>query len=411
MRSSRSLGSIGQALAAFEVTAVLLPASELRTLASPKSNSKASRDFQRRYARVKSLVTPFIAYTLEPHGVSPTIAAIWTTATEPLVRLYRMAEDLVTSRSPHVNAYDSAFAKLQRQAKDELRQLVGEAGGDISAHDVQEEAYRRAKLAIGAPMPRAENRSAVEGVWMSLQIRLSLFDIGQSLFEELSALSPSQLPGLDLSIRRLQVFLYFLLTSSRRDAYSCVDLARFNAATRQEITSLLHVARLSLKIARYDCEQHVASAKRGEAYIVAQVVADIEQRQAVAEDDLDAAIERARDSMRGNRMAMRSLDEWLDTSTWGTVGVLAKEWSNLIEYAKSADFYAEVTEEEKRLIVEAMAPTFGHWSSGTHWYRCPQGHPVRLSFVATLPWPTLTPNVAVRHRRCTLRLAIRADHF
>lgn len=351
------------------------PIDRLQALSHPTSNNKQLHDYQRQYLVAnQSIITPSSAYQqLHLHGVSSTLETLWKKMVGPLLNLYESLVKLATLRAPLTQAYESAFTKLLREVKQQLNIVDGtSAEADLLfTADALREAYSRTRLLIGAPTPRAGAKNTVEAVWLSLALRDTLFSVGEKIAERLRQLahSSSAPKHVDLSVRRLNLFLRFVLQTSIRDVKMTIELTQASAATRQELTSLLRLAHLTLALSRYDTQRHVETTKRGEGYKLSSVVSGIRRERESASRLLEGAVDRARNGLRGNVEAIKTLDQWLEVNIWTSLQLIDSGWEKLLRYAEAKDFYEAMDPAELQAIVAAMSssvssstyPT-GHWS-------------------------------------------------
>lgn len=375
LRGNAELRSVATFLAEFDVDGLSLDVVDsLRHLTPAKTSAKFIKAFRKTHLGWNlAPITSTLAYRdLSSHGISPSIAAIWTKATRPLLDQNQLLERLAKFRAPLTIAYEAAFTKLLREAKEELGSTAAATDStEPSITEALREAYAQARLLIGAPPPRSSSKNSVEAIWLSLRLRSKLASVGQRIADRLRHLdSASNAPkDLQFNLGRFEVFLRFILETSVRDATWAVQIARLSSATRQELQALLLVGQHQLALTRFDTERHVASSKRDKTYDPKAIASGIRAQQTRVVALLDSAVDSARNGLRGNVEAIKALDDWLQRKIWPASDLIASEWDRLISYAEAQDFYEPVDAEERKLVIEAMSsgvsssvwPT-GHWS-------------------------------------------------
>lgn len=318
--------------------------------------------------RCQDLITPLKLLNLRALGVSPTIATEWEAGVKSLLDAYDAACELAASKSPLVKAYDAAFSKLQRAAKERLlsdpEKIIAHA-----ALAAQETAYKVARIEIGAPPPLAHSRVTVEAIWTSINIRFKLYQAGCSFVAQLKLLarSPTAPKDVHTSINRFGVYLNAILDRAQEDARTAARTAVKNNAYRQELLSFAYNIKASLMKDRHAVDKQLELARSGKPFRREDMRRETEERLGDLMDELDEAIERARDNVAGSREAMRQLDGWLEETLQPEVGRSKEQYEALLRYISEATFYQEVSEEEKMAVIGALSVELSTFTPAGHW--------------------------------------------
>ncbi|KAK4701638.1 hypothetical protein P7C70_g4592, partial [Phenoliferia sp. Uapishka_3] len=336
-----------------------------KRLHSKQSDSKRATEYQQAVLHNKNstVVSPAVFRDLRTHAASPTLHNWWKCTVGPILRLYEQAVQLVRS-SPHVVAYEGAITGL---VGDELARLA-ESGERV--RDPEKSAMEFARKSVGASPPKADERCAVEAIWITLDLRLDLVDATRSLITGLDGRKDSdETAGIQLNTEILQRFAWFILKTCRKDALTLVDTTIKSHAERQALQSHLRLLRIKLELSRlsthFDLDNHKIS--RDEAACAA------EMSMSKALDAFDRGVATLRDLRTGNSTAHTNAETWISTNITTSRERIIEQWIDVVRFAKSATFYAPVTMQERQEVIKSM-----DFAASGHWYRCPEGHPFTI---------------------------------
>ena len=322
----------------------------------------------------------------EFHSVSPAVAAVWRTATKELMESYRRACDIAATRSAHVNAWDAAFSCLYNQ---EMERSLSDPRH--APRRPEEHAMRVARMSVGQPQPRADKRYAVEAIWATLEIRLTLAQLARTWLKVECETRKSY------PIEHRQSwgsYTTFLFATCAADAQIAFDIAKDSDSRRQmTITSLL-LWRIGLERFSFNVEllQHCNRMIEERANLMTTTSAKIadtkKEMVAVLKDHL--AIKRSAEKLAEEEI-------WLTSNFTSKAITLLTEWQKLERALRSQTFYQPVSLEEQMAIVksfkfcEFQAPggflgLTGHTAHTGHFYNCPNGHTYVIEDVRSSFW-------------------------
>lgn len=342
-------------------------------LKKPNHTAPEAYVFQRRSLASSAPFIPVEAFQdARPHGLSPSLCDAWSKAVAPIVRLYKQAADIALTRSPHRVAYEGALSTLFREELERITVIGGER-----VRDPQRAALEFARSRVGASPPTADQRCEVAAIWTTLELRIALVEVAQTLLKTLETTrSTDDNKLLPYNIDRLRHLISFIAQSAHRDADRTLAIALDSHAERLILQAHLHVLRCLFELSRLDTNFAIAqdSANRVPA------ADESEARRRAAMSAFDEAI-----TSFGSQSDLSQ--EWLAAKYVSprppqkpeltrspprrilpAKAILDKQWTDLIRRARAATFYAPVTEDEKRVIIAAMRSDLGVWGPRGHWF-------------------------------------------
>ncbi|KAI5476603.1 hypothetical protein MNV49_007490 [Pseudohyphozyma bogoriensis] len=354
--ASAALTSINQRLSAVDFEGMKTQLAGMKCEERSNANGKEVDQYRKKVLGCREFSTTEPFRDLVPHGIASSIATKWSQVTAPLLQLHESVDKLVATRSAHTKAFELGFTT---RYKEELKRFGDVGGMEASEAHIKADAY--AKLMIGAPPPRVDAQTTLAAVDLSLQIRYILLDVGKSL----ASMGGARIPP----------FLYFIVSSSIKDAIKAIGLALESELHRKALE--FHVALLRFRFERchFNVDQAMAGFKKNVSAEDREAICKkVDKASQSAERELDNAVDEFRRSWGGNVERMRDGEEWLEKNVDEARAVVMESWEKLRKATAGETTYEEVTEEERRAVIRAMMRTFGPWDSSAHWYRCPNGH-------------------------------------
>ncbi|KAK2464284.1 hypothetical protein APHAL10511_003741 [Amanita phalloides] len=287
-------------------------------------------------------------------SISSQVVQVWKKVVRGLTKVYKDAADVCDIRSAHTNAWEAAFSFLYEQ---ELDKAVADPAH--APRRPQEHAMRVARMSVGVPQPRADQRFLVEAIWATLQVRFTLVELAQTWIkavEDSASYPPSE---------RMEWGIYgvFLLSSCERDIEIAHEIAEKSGSRRQMTRTRL----LSLRTELEKCRVNIEMTKQCGLWDQGQRLkyADRAKEEGVTAEQIIF------ETMKEHTRALRSdiPGGWLSENFYEPAKAIQEEWKNLEQTLKSDTFYAPVSLDEKMAIVKAF--NFSHTG---HFYACVNGH-------------------------------------
>ena len=331
-------------------------------------------------------------------GITGQAALAWHQAVKQPMALYKAITRVVnTGRLPHVQAYESAIAKVYHEEMEI-------AARSNTTRDPRPSALISARRRVGAPFPRGESRLKIEALLETIKLRLKLVPVVKGFCDELrptltlgeySALGNKdqrQICHRDDLTGNFWTLAWALLSSCRRDVILALRLCDRAEARRSELTTIV----LSLQV-EFDFFRFAALGA-----IMGPPIADQNARAHIAHVNMihrDAAARmtfetyhRATGLMGGNQAAL----DWAGQTILPMINQILSEWSEFATMTRTGGtFHQHVSLEEKMSVVQAMVDanygTGGRfyqvspsviWSSSETDSQCPNGHPFVIGEVS-----------------------------
>ncbi|GAA5970767.1 hypothetical protein JCM8115_003167 [Rhodotorula mucilaginosa] len=253
-------------------------------------------------------------------------------------------------RSPHTKAYEAGVNGLYRAEK----QAAAEQALPLS----DEQALRLARLQLCMAPRVAESSFSLRALWLATEVRYQLCEICLKLALRFkSDGEPDE--GLFAALVSLGAFV---LESVKRDLRRGCDIALYDGSKRLQLEGALNELKCSLKTTQYRLRSDIASGK-------------IERQPALTSSQAQrqqsfATFQRLKNSLLDTKESQALLSEWTKASIEPNVDRILEQWLDFEKLITGGTFYEEVSETERRMIVQAT----GFATTG-HWYTCERGHP------------------------------------
>ncbi|KAL8277846.1 hypothetical protein RQP46_009665 [Phenoliferia psychrophenolica] len=284
-------------------------------------------------------------------------------AVAPILRAYKQATQLLGA-SPHLAAYEGA---VSQRYDEELRRLTE---SKELVRNPEKAAIEFARISVGAPPPKADQRCAVDAIFITLDLRLALVDAARALIAALVDRKDSDdTAGLEQNIVALRAFAFFIAQTCRKDVLASLKIATESHAQRQALQANLRLLRIKLELSRLDVHFDLETAGANRKTIGRTA----EQAMESAVGAFDVAVSHFRAQCPKEPAALAAAEDFIEASISPSRTRIADQWLDVIRFAKAATFYAPVTAKEREEVVRTM----GFATSG-HWYRCPDGHPFSI---------------------------------
>jgi len=290
------------------------------------------------------------------HGISPVAAASWGSRTRDLFSIYSTAQNIATTRSAHVNAWEAAFSCLYQREMD-----LAVADPAHAPRRLPEHAMHIARMSVGQPRPLADKRFIVEAFWLTLSVRFTIAELALAWLRESgknSKYTPEQ-------CQAWASYVCFILDTCKRDADIAFQIAQKSESRRQMTHTTSYILRAELERFRVDVEASRISGTWGEGR---------KQLGKKATEKLQSATKYAEEVTRSHLKTPRSADPakektWIQDNFSNLAEAILKEWRGLQRSLYLDTFYNPVSMEEKMKIVRGLG--FAHTG---HFYVCPNGH-------------------------------------
>jgi hypothetical protein len=207
----------------------------------------------------------------------------------------------------------------------------------------EEHAMRVAKLAVGEPKPRAEQRYVVEAFWVTLRIQFLMASLAQVWMDDVKGNR-----SYHIDQRRLwATFVLFLLGSCSRDAEMAFQIAKSSESRKQMTTTATLIMRAELERFRFN----VAMTKHAGTF-----AKDHKELSDKAASHGRKAEEYMQSTIAEHRRVLRTqeADEWLDANFTLRANIILGEWGKLERTLRMDTVYEPVSLEEKEAIVRSF---------------------------------------------------------
>lgn len=267
----------------------------------------------------------------EFHGIPSGEASAWKKIVQILLTSYSDAYRVAATRSAHKHAWEASFAYLFNE---EMK--ISAEDPRRAPREPQEHAMRMAKLRVGQPRPRADQRFIIEAFCMTISIRLTLAELAQTWLESCRT-RKSTYPTENR--RMWGAYIVFLYESSREDGRIALRLAADSESHRLK-------PKVAIRLMRIDLEQfqfNVQMTKQSGQF-------SSDKRMGLArgaeEKESEARLFKA-EVLREGRSRLSP-----DFST--TADAILEDWKSLIRSIRQDTFYQPVSREELSDIVKAF---------------------------------------------------------
>lgn len=326
------------------------------------------------------------------HGLSTTEAKAWNGIVKDIVKVYRRAHILSTTRGAHNKAYEGALTTLYRLELDAI------ANDPLRATDTPEPVALKAVVSkIGQPPPKADVRFQIDASLTLIELRFMLAGIATNRIEGLPTTATHE-----AGVKHRQTwigFVTFLYRSCLADAQKALHMAENSSASRQAVTCSMYVARADFERFRFQVmedERNISKAgiqfiKEGRDRLGDNVKATRETIVRTAHEIRQQYIRRRPVSSPDDLQAER---QWFKQNYDDKIERFVKELDDLESFIRKGDIYQPLSMQEREMIVKAfdfgmdgfrlytglqlMGPTTGYTG---HFYNCPNGHPYTIGEV------------------------------
>jgi len=289
------------------------------------------------------------------HGIPVSEARVWTKIVYKLLAPYDTAVKVASMRSSHLRAWEASFSYLYQREMDYAVQNPDQAPRNPHQH-----AMRAARMGVGQPHPRADRRFAVEAIWITINLRLTLADLLVTWLDVLKA-KASYPPE---NRRAWATFASFVLRSCAEDARIALRIASESESHRQKTKTDLLIMRIELEQFRFNYLMMRQNGKFEENR--AKLAEAAEAKADTASKYMEEVTQAHRLSRRG---AVRMEEEWISTNFTEPASTIISEWQSIGESIRRSTFYQPVSLDEMTAIVRS----FNFLHAG-HFYKCPNGH-------------------------------------
>ncbi|KAG8784877.1 hypothetical protein FRC19_000650 [Serendipita sp. 401] len=278
----------------------------------------------------------------------------WRKDVEPLLQIYEQVTKVLETRTAHTSAYEASFSMLYEA---ELRSALM---GPNPPQYPERYALRISKLKVGMTPPRADTRFAVEGIWLTIDVRFALGTLAERVFSHLA----SQPERNQAQIDAWGHFTAFIYNTCSRDAGIAFKLASSTQAHRQQLLTSMRIIKSAWR-----ATQFLVISRQSQG-----MASDIEEREILTrevEDRLSLQRKNA-EAIRETYIRQGGLSrEVVERDFDVPVRECFKYWEDLVTTLKRpAVFYSAVSEKELQEVVGS----FKEFSHRGHWYTCPNGH-------------------------------------
>lgn len=364
-RSDRTLHQVEAALGN-------LPISEMQTRIESSTGwnrgGKASLQdqifrYHQKHLRGSHLVTPSAAFeNLTPHGLSPSISKIWLKATKEILKLYFEAERVAQTPSPFAQAYGAAFTFLYQQS---MKFFAGpdEKFGSAAMH---EQAMTNARITIGSGQPQAELKASIRALWMTVKLRHLLLHMGRVVTDQLQSDGSEKASA---NVFTFGHFLRFVIETCLNDTGKGIYQSMQSQSHKMMVQTAVLRLRSHFELARLDLEMEIFFTKRREPFNREVTRARLAAAQAAFRDELEHIIEKYRLTAKGNVEKIGIIENFLTEEVWPVLEESEKEWEKLDTRVGKDTVYEDVTDDEKKKIVDAMAKELSTYTGNSrgHW--------------------------------------------
>lgn len=284
--------------------------------------------------------------------------------------LYRDAYQIVTTVSSHRIAYEHSLSRVYRLE-------LGKMPSDIdSLRKRQQEALETAKVTIGMTPPLADRRFQVEGIWLTVELRMTLASLVREFQEKVSKQEKestsvlsrlwglvANTPNQEGQAKVLELFVQFIYETCTLDTKLALGIAQKTGAYRQILKSELKLLRISLEEFNFKAQLPSVTPVQTQSR---------KELAALAKEGLtqaNKAINRARTTYFQQKDDSEEERQWVEENFMQTAKDVLKSWAKAEKSFASDVFYQPMSVEEKKQIQQAF--NFTHRG---HWYICPNGH-------------------------------------
>lgn len=362
-KMTQGLGSIQEELNAIDGEAIALAITrDLKQISALSSKppdtpqvAQVRRKAQAILSRSEACSEPVDASIFTDGTLFPFAAETADSWGRRIRRISQLVSDItrvVTVRSAHTHAWESAYTYLYNK---EIDLAASEPKG--APRNPQEHAARMARLKLGQPQPRADQRFIIEGVWISVTLRLILLSLVSKVLEVMSS-KPAVFNGGEL--RMWSLYGRFIHRSCEGDCKLAYNLAEKSQARRQMTISQRFALRTGLDTFCFKMSTLRCMRKFGEKR---------EELLVAAGRQKDAASALVQETFQSHLRVKMDDQAWLQDNFTQVTSKILKEWEKIERSLRMDTFYQPISVDEQRDIVKAMG--FSHTG---HWYNCPNGH-------------------------------------
>lgn len=291
------------------------------------------------------------------HGLASTEARSWNNVVKDIVKVYRRAHTLSTTRGAHNKAYEGALTTLYRL---ELEAIANDPSRTTETPEPV--ALEAVMNKIGQPPPKADVRFQIDAYFTLIELRYMLAEICAARIEGLPSTATHE-EG--VKHRKLWAsFATFLYRSCQEDARKALLMAENSSASRQAARCSLYAVRSLFERSRFQAMEDERNLTRPGARITR------EDRDRLADKVKETKDEmlRAGRNMRGDYIRSRPIAtmddsmqerEWFDQNCGSKIERFKKDLDDLESFIRKGGVYAPLSMQEREMIVKAF--DFGAW--------------------------------------------------
>ncbi|KZT10660.1 P-loop containing nucleoside triphosphate hydrolase protein [Laetiporus sulphureus 93-53] len=296
----------------------------------------------------------------ELHGIPISDAKEWKKITFKILAAYGDAVKVAETRSAHVRAWQASFAYL---FQNEMDRAASEP--ERAPKNPQEYAMRVARMGVGQPQPRADKRFVVEAIWVTINLRLMLSDLGAVWMEGLH--KRESYPARNR--RAWGAYVLFILRSCAADAQIALGIAEESGSRRQKTRTALLLMRVSLERFRFNILMARQDRRYQEERTKLQDAAANNFKE--ASDYVETVMEEHR---RARGDAAESEEIWLAENFSQAAMAIIDEWRAIEKSIREETFYSPVSLDELTAVAQSFSFGSSAWGHAGHFYKCPNGH-------------------------------------
>ena len=275
----------------------------------------------------------------------------WRRIVLPLLTAYTDAYKVATTRSSHKHAWDAAFTALYQKEMD-----LAVEDPLHAPRDPQEHAMRMARLRIGQPRPRADERFVIEAFCATISIRLTLARLAHSWLETCR----TKVKDYPSENRRMWgSYVSFVYQTCREDGRIALELANKSESHRLKPKIVLLQMKAEFEQFRFNVEMTKLTGQYG-IDKRQELTASAEKKEAQARQDKGNI-----EQLRYFRTQIAGQDGFQTVQNFtAAASALLEDWKGLIRSIRQDTFYQPVSREEMVDIVKAFSSIDSESSNG-----------------------------------------------
>lgn len=288
------------------------------------------------------------------HGFAATEAKAWNDIAKDIVKVYRRAHTLSTTRGAHNKAYEGALTTLYRL------ELEAIANDPSRATETPEPVALAAVMKkIGQPPPKADVRFQIDAIFTLMELRYMLAELAARRIEGLPATAESHDSG--QKHRHLWTsFVSFLYLSCSSDAQKALSMAQNTSASRQAVRCSVYAIRSEFERVRFQTmedERHLFvpgnhAANRENRIRLANNVQEVRENMVHTVKKLREQYVLSRPTTTTNEYQAEL--EWFKQNCGNKLDRFVKELEDLESFVRKGGMYEPLSMQEREEIVKAF---------------------------------------------------------